>query len=71
MFGASAIKYGEHMAMGGKVQCVSGSYQNYQNGAVSNQLADGEGANVLGVNMNLLMCTEYGGTLYSVQATVS
>jgi hypothetical protein len=43
------------MAVGGKVQCVSGSYQNYQNGAVSNQLADGEGVNVLGVNVNLLM----------------
>ncbi len=71
MFGALAIKYGKHLAMGGKVQCVSGNYQNYQNEALSNQLTDGEVVNVLGVKVNLLMCTVYGGTLYSVQATVS
>jgi hypothetical protein len=27
---------------GSEGQCVTGSYQNYQNGAVSNQLTDGE-----------------------------
>jgi hypothetical protein len=49
---------------------VSGSYQNYQNEAVSNQLADvgrgwGGGGSVLGVTVNLLMC-DRGGALYSV-----
>ncbi len=39
---------------------VSGSYQNYQNMDVNNQLTNG----VLGVTMNLLMCDRQRGALY-------
>jgi hypothetical protein len=45
---------------------VSGNYQNYQNGAVSNQLTDvgrGRGESVLGVTVNLLMCDRGGCTV--------
>jgi hypothetical protein len=50
---------------------VSESYQNYQNGAVFNQLTDvgRAGGCVLGVSVNLLMCDSDGG-LYSVHTTV-
>ncbi len=49
---------------------VSGSYQNYPNGAVSNQLTDDEGSgdSVLRVTVNLLMC-DRGGALHSVRCT--
>jgi hypothetical protein len=40
---------------------VSESYQNYQNGTVSNQLTDvGRGGSVLGVRVNVLYVTEGG-----------
>jgi hypothetical protein len=46
---------------------VSGSYQNYQNGAVSNQLTDfgrGIGSVLGGVTVKLLMC-DRNGVLYT------
>jgi hypothetical protein len=55
------------------MRLVSGSYQNYQNGAVSNQLTDigrGEGVFWGGDRVNLLMCDRKG-VLYSVQYSVN
>ena len=51
----------------GRGQCISGSYQNYQNGAVSNQLTMKRGESVLGVLVNLLTC-RVGVALYALCA---
>jgi hypothetical protein len=43
-----------------RIKVVTASYQNYQNGAVSNQLTDvgrGLGESLLEVVVNLWMCT--------------
>jgi hypothetical protein len=47
------------------MRVVSGSYQNYQNGAVNNQLTGirKEGRACWGVTVNLLMC-DRGGALH-------
>ncbi len=50
---------------------VPESYQNYQNGALRNQLTDGGRERVCwGVTLNLLMCDRRG-AVYSVQAITS